>query len=151
MDIACSIKIKTYIEEAFKFILNEDKLKQWIDGLENVEFLFNMDEYNPVGAKFKLKIDNKDKANIYNGEIVAYDKPRLLAVKIFIDNMEAGIIFNLESNLFGTKINCEVYLKNEGVFKRDYGLFFNWKIKKRIKEILNKLKIAAESSYFPSN
>jgi len=146
MKITSSTRIKTYIEEVFKFLLNEDKLKQWVDGLESVEYLFNMDEYNPVGAKFKLKISSEDKVNEYNGEIVAYDKPRLLAVKVFIDNIETGIIFNLESVLFGTKLNSEVYLMHEGIYKKNGGFLFKWNVKKVIRGKLDKMKIAVENS-----
>jgi hypothetical protein len=82
MPITRSIEINASIDRAFDCVDDNEKVKQWAKGVEQIIPQEPWNPANPVGSKFKQLIREGGRLTEYHGEVVAYDKPRHLGVTL---------------------------------------------------------------------
>jgi len=80
--ITYSAVINAPIERAFACVEDHDKIKQWAQGVEEIIPLEPWDPANPVGSRFRQRIREGGRLSEFHGEVVAYDKPRHLAITL---------------------------------------------------------------------
>jgi hypothetical protein len=76
------IDIKAPIGKVFDFINDETKHKLWLDGLEETIREPGYDRKNPLGSKFKQRIREGKKIEVYDGEVTAYERPKHLGARV---------------------------------------------------------------------
>jgi uncharacterized protein YndB with AHSA1/START domain len=75
------VTINAPIEAVFACLDDEPRQKQWIEGLESIEYLDGA--RHAVGAKFRERLRDPDgHLSEYQGEIVVYRPPEQLAIRL---------------------------------------------------------------------
>jgi uncharacterized protein YndB with AHSA1/START domain len=97
MKIVCSIEIDAPISKVFEVLNDADQHKLWLHGLEETIREPGYDPKHPLGSKFTQKIRDGKKLEVYDGEVVAYEKPRHLGVHVSNGGMTAKVDYQLKS------------------------------------------------------
>jgi uncharacterized protein YndB with AHSA1/START domain len=79
----CTIEIEAPIGKVFDFINDETKHKLWLEGLEETIREPGYDRKNPLGSRFKQKIREGKKIEVYDGEVTAYERPKHLGARVY--------------------------------------------------------------------
>lgn len=82
MQITLSTEINASLERAFDVVNDNDKIVEWAEGVEEIIPGDPWNPDNPVGSRFKQRIREGGRVATYDGEVVAYDKPRHIAVRL---------------------------------------------------------------------
>lgn len=96
MKNVCIIEINAPIGKVFDFINDETKHKLWLEGLEDTIREPGYDRKNPVGSKFKQKIREGKKVEVYDGEVTAYDRPKHLGARVHNKSLSVQIDYRLK-------------------------------------------------------
>jgi uncharacterized protein YndB with AHSA1/START domain len=140
-----SVEIRAPIEKAFECVEDADKMKQWMDGLEESTYTSERDPANPVGTKFRMKIREGGRVQEYEGEVLAYEKPKHLAVSIGNKHFRAVADYRFTPTADGTRLDyrCDVTCHN--FFVKVMAFLFGWFMKRILRKQMTKLKALAES------
>src|SRR5262249_48249502 len=145
MAITCSVEIKAPIDKAFECVEDTDKMKQWMDGLEETIYTSEGDPANPVGAKFKQRIREGGRVHEYDGEVRAYEKPKHLAVRIDNKHSQAVADYRFAPTADGTRLDYKCDVTCHSLFVKVMGFLFGWFMKRILRKQMAKLKQLAES------
>ena len=116
MKMTYRVNINAPIERVFDYISAPEKQKLWTDGLVNTEYTSQWNEKDPVGTQFKqhlIKGRNKI-AYEFQGEILAYEKPRLYAMRIGDQDFSAEIYYRFQEVEGKTRLNSEADMEFQG-------------------------------------
>ncbi len=97
MNIVCSIEIDAPMSKVFEVLNDSDKHKFWLEGLEETIREPGYDPKHPVGSTFTQKIRDGKKLDVYDGQVVAYEKPKHLGVQVSNGGMTANVDYRLKS------------------------------------------------------
>jgi uncharacterized protein YndB with AHSA1/START domain len=97
MKIVCSIEIDAPMSKVFDVLNDADKHKLWLEGLEETIREPGYDPKHPVGSTFTQKIRDGKKLDVYDGQVVAYEKPKHLGVQVSNGGMTANVDYRLKS------------------------------------------------------
>jgi hypothetical protein len=139
------IDIEAPIHKVFECINNDELIKQWMHGLQEVIYVSELNKDNPVGVKFKHKIKEGAKIQEYDGEIIAYEKPNLLGVRISHSMFAIDVYYRLSTIENGTRLHYECMTTFQNWFAKLMGFLFSWFTKKILYKQMNSLKALAES------
>ena len=145
MALTCSVEIKATIDKAFECVEDPDKMKQWMDGLEETIYTSERDPANPVGTKFKQRIREGGRVQEYEGELLAYEKPKHLAVRIGNKHFQAVADYRFTPTAAGTRLDYSCDVTCHSVFVKVMGFLFGWFMKRILRKQMAKLKLLAES------
>jgi uncharacterized protein YndB with AHSA1/START domain len=98
MKIATSIEIDAPISKVFEILNDADKHKLWLEGLEETIREPGYDPKHPLGSTFVQKIRDGKKLEIYNGEVVAFEKPKHLGVEVSSGGLKAKVDYRLKAH-----------------------------------------------------
>jgi uncharacterized protein YndB with AHSA1/START domain len=142
--ITYSIEINAPIEKVFDLIDDPEKIKQWMDGLEEISFPEGRNLDNPVGTKFKQKIKEGKRTQEFDGEVMAYEKPKNLSVKVENKYCAMLVDYNLSPIATGTRLDysCEMFWL--AWIARMMAVLFGWVMKSVLRIQMTKLKALAE-------
>ena len=90
-----TVEIEAPIGKVFDFINDEAKHKLWVDGLEETIREPGYDRKHPVGSKFKQKIREGKKVEVYDGEVTAYARPKHLGARVFNKSFTVQVEYRL--------------------------------------------------------
>jgi uncharacterized protein YndB with AHSA1/START domain len=145
MKNACSIDINAPIRTVFDIINDSEKHKLWLDGLLETIHEEGYDPTNPLGSRFKQKIREGRKVEVYDGEVTAYKRPKHLGVRVFNAAFSAQVDYRLTS----LKKKTHVVFTSEVTFKsvafRMLAGFSGPMVRGMLEKQLSKLKELAES------
>lgn len=113
MKIVCSIEINAPISKVFETLNDAGKHKLWLHGLEDTIREPGYDPEDPVGSTFIQKIRDGKKLDVYDGEVVAYEKPKHLGVQVSNEGMTANVDYRLKA----IKKKTRVEFSSELTFK----------------------------------
>jgi uncharacterized protein YndB with AHSA1/START domain len=97
MKNVCTIEINAPIGKVFDFINDETKHKLWLEGLDETIREPGYDRKHPVGSKFKQKIRDGKKLEVYDGEVTAYDRPKHLGARVHNKSLSVQIDYRLKN------------------------------------------------------
>jgi len=97
MKIVCSIEIHAPISKVFEVLNDADQHKLWLEGLEETIREPGYDPEDPVGSTFIQKIRDGKRLDVYQGEVVAYEKPKHLGVQVSNGGMTAKVDYRLKA------------------------------------------------------
>jgi uncharacterized protein YndB with AHSA1/START domain len=139
-----ALDIAAPIEKVFDCVDDPDKLKLWLDGLEETTYLTERDPANPVGTKFKQKIREGGRVQEYDGEVTAYEKPKHLGVKIGASGFSVQVDYRFTPISTGTHLDYAADIRCNSIFFRVMIFLFGWLNKRILRKQITKLKELAE-------
>ncbi len=92
-----SIEIHAPMRKVFDLLNDAEKHKLWLDGLEETIREPGYDPKNPLGSKFRQKIREGRKVEVYDGEVTAFERPRHFGVRVHNDAFTAQVDYRLKS------------------------------------------------------
>lgn len=98
------ILIHATIEKVFSCLEDEDKIRQWMDGRIVTEYLTTKNPENPIGTRFKQKIEGITE---FEGSITEFERPKLLTVEMQNSTFKLHVSYKLEPAEKGTKLYLE--------------------------------------------
>jgi uncharacterized protein YndB with AHSA1/START domain len=139
-----SMEVNAPIEKFFDCVEDTEKMKLWIDGLEETVYTTERDPANPVGTKFKQKIREGGRVQEYDGEVLAFEKPKYLAVRIGNRYFQANVDYRFTPIPEGTRLDCTCEITCHNWFVRVTAFMFGWLTKRILRKQMAKLKELAE-------
>lgn len=82
MQFEKTIAINAPIDRVFRLVSDHDLAVLWMQGLEETTYPDPIDWQSPVGARFRQRIREMGKSVQYDGEVLAYDNPYRVAVRL---------------------------------------------------------------------
>lgn len=134
------------IERAFEYISEHEKQKLWMDGLVDVVYDPPFDRGNPVGAKFHHRIREAAHITDYNGEILMYDKPNLMAVCIGNSMFRVEVNYSLVSLENGTRLDYSADIITGSPFTSIMSRLYTLFTKRVLDRQMRKLRELTEKS-----
>lgn len=142
--ITYSMDINAPIERVFQFIDEEEKTKLWIEELVGNTYIGTFDPKNPVGAKFKQKLKEGGRIAEYDGEVLAYQKPNLLSIRLGNKMFSVDVTYRLSKIPNGTHIDYICKQTFHSLIARITGTLFSGFMNRVFRKQMTKLKEMAE-------
>jgi uncharacterized protein YndB with AHSA1/START domain len=139
------MEINAPIEKVFDLLDDKDKLKLWMDGLEDTVYTSARNPENPVGTRFKQRIREGGRVQEYEGEVTAYEKPKHLAVRIGNNYFIALADYRLTPTAAGTRLDYSCDITCHSWLFRIMAVLFGWLTKRILRKQMVKLKRLAEA------
>lgn len=139
-----SMEVKASIDKLFDFVEDKEKMKLWMNGLEETVYTTERNSANPVGTKFKQKIREGGRVQEYDGEVLAYEKPKHLAVRIGNKSFHAVADYRFTPTHGGTRLDYVCEVTCHSWFFRVMAVMFGWLMKRILRKQMSKLKKLAE-------
>ena len=145
MRITYQLDIEAPIGTVFEQIDDDEKLKLWMEGLEETIYPSGRDLQNPLGTKFVQKIREGGRVGEYEGEVIAYEKPTRLAIDIGNRQFTMRVDYRLSPTSKGTRLDYSVETIKATWFVRLLGKLFSGFSRRLLDRQMKKLKELAES------
>jgi carbon monoxide dehydrogenase subunit G len=100
MKLTDQIRINASMDRVFEFVTNPQKQRMWMDGLVDTEYTDQKDGRGLVGSTFKQHLikGHQRIAYVFQGEVVAFERPRQYAVTLSSADFDATIGYRLEGS-----------------------------------------------------
>jgi hypothetical protein len=96
------------IEQAFSWIYDPDKQKEWINGLTDTIWITPFNPEDPVGSQFKRRIQHDNRQLEREGEVIEFYRPNIYGVRINDPRLPYEEVFRLEPL---TTRSCRLHYK----------------------------------------
>lgn len=143
MDVRQSETIEAPAERIFELITDDEKKKEWAEGVMETFYPEGRPD-RPVGTRFIQKIKEGGHVTEYAGEILVFDKPHHLAVKMSNRHFDMLMKFDLKPMGKQTRVDFSVQMPKAGLLAQAVGKVFGWFTKMILKKQLAALKVLAE-------
>lgn len=144
MNATFQMDIAAPIETVFDLVDDDEKIKQWMDGVEEISYPDGQDREDPVGKRFNMKIREGGRVADYEGEVLDYDKPNHLAISIGAHSFSMRVDYRFTSIPEGTRLDYVCQPLRASFFIRFIGFCFSWLTKRILKKQMAALKELAE-------
>jgi uncharacterized protein YndB with AHSA1/START domain len=148
--ITYQLDINASVGTVFELIDDDEKIKLWMDGLEETIYPSGQDRANPTGTKFVQRIREGGRVGEYEGEVIAYDKPTRLAIDIGNRQFTMRVDYRLSLTPSGTRLDYSAEMIRASWFVRLLSLLFGWFTRRLLDRQMRRLKELAESETRPS-
>jgi uncharacterized protein YndB with AHSA1/START domain len=145
MPITYQLDIVAPIGMVFEQIDDDEKLKLWMEGLEETIYPQGRDPHNPLGTCFIQKIREGGRVGEYTGEVIAYEKPTRLAIDIGNSQFTMRVDYRLSPTPVGTRLDYSVETIKATWLVRLLGKIFSGFTRRLLDRQMKKLKELAES------
>ncbi len=145
MRITYQLDIEAPIGTVFEYLDDDEKLKLWLEGLEETSYPSGRDSENPLGTKFVQKIREGGRVGVYTGEVIAYEKPTRLAIDIGNRQFTMRVDYRLSPTPTGTRLDYSVETVKSTWLVRLMGKLFSGFTRRLLDRQMKKLKEVAES------
>jgi uncharacterized protein YndB with AHSA1/START domain len=140
-----SLEINAPAERVFDLIHDPEKHKLWLQGVEETRYVGEYDPANPVGTKFKQKIQEGGKVKEYDGEVTAFAKPKHLGIRLSSPQFCVDVNYRLTPVGGGTRLDYAADVRCPSWFFRLMARVFSFFVRGMLKKQLTKLKELAET------
>ncbi len=138
--------IRAPIDRVFNLLEDPDKLKLWMHGLEDTQYVGEFDPSNPIGARFKQRIREGGRVQEYDGEVTAFAKPKHLGVRIFNPQFSVQVDYRLTPTADGTHLDYSADVSCGNWFMRLMARLFGFFMRRILRKQMNALKELAENT-----
>ena len=146
MQISFSQRIDAPIEVVFDCVDDDEKIRQWIPEVVEITYPDGEDRANPIGTRFKQKLKEGGRIAEYDGEVIAYDKPRHLGITLGNPSFQVEVHYRLSPvGDAATQLDYDCQLSFAGWFYRLMGFLFFWLTKSIVRKQMAALKRLAET------
>ena len=145
MAITYQMDMNAPIEKVFDLVDDDEKIKLWMEGLEETIYTSPHDRENPVGTTFKQKIREGGRVTEYDGIVTDYQKPTHLGIQIGNASFRMQVDYRFSETPTGTRLNYETDMVNPSWIARIMSKLFSWLTKRILNKHMTNLKALAES------
>jgi uncharacterized protein YndB with AHSA1/START domain len=145
VNLSFQINIKTPVEKVFDLVSDIDNMKQWMDSLIESEYTSGFDPENAIGVKFRQRASEMGQEVEYEGEIIAYEKPTLFAVRVGNKKFAAEIKYRLSTSDDGSLLKYSAELVKASLAFRLLASAFSATAEKTLARQMQNLKKLAET------
>jgi len=146
MTIVYTLQIAAPIERVFDCVEDEQKILQWMEGVESITYPGGVKPPVPVGTRSTVAIREGGRVNNYDSTVIAYDKPRHLAVHLSNASFTTEVHYRLTPENDGTRLDHTCDIVNPSLIARILMALFGWIAKAMLKKHMMRLKALAESN-----
>jgi uncharacterized protein YndB with AHSA1/START domain len=143
--ITYSVDINAPIETAFRMVDDDEKIKEWGQGIESIEYPDGQDRDNPVGTRFIQKIREGGRVADYEGEVTAYQPPHHLGVTFGSKQFTMQVDYRFTETPTGTRLDYTGEIIRTTLVGRIMMVLFGWLTQRILKKQMAALKALAES------
>lgn len=140
-----TLDVAAPLEKVFGLVDDPEKLKLWLEGLEETTYFSDAGSRKEVGTKFKQKIREGGRLVEYDGEVTAYAKPKHLGVRIFNKHFSVQVDYRFTPVADGTRLDYSADITFFNWFARILGFLFGLFMRRILKKQMAKLKGLAEA------
>jgi uncharacterized protein YndB with AHSA1/START domain len=145
MRIDYHLDINAPVGTVFELIDDEEKVKRWMDGLEETIYPSGRNLDSPLGTRFVQRIREGGRVSEYEGEVIAYEKPIRLAIDVGNRQFTMRVNYRLSVTPWGTTLDYSVEtVRSTWLMKILSGLFRAFTLRILDRQ-MRKLKQLAES------
>jgi uncharacterized protein YndB with AHSA1/START domain len=140
-----AMEVDAPIEKVFDLIDNPEKMKLWMDGLEDTIYPPDQQAKTGQGVTFKQRIREGARILEYDGLITEYKKPELLAMNVGDQNFTMRIEYRLTALHPGTRLRYSAEGETHTWYGHVMEALYNWFTKRITDKHMDKLKYLAEN------
>jgi carbon monoxide dehydrogenase subunit G len=101
---------------------------------------------SPVGSRFRQRIREGGRSVEYDGEVIAYEKPRHLAVRIGGKHFSVEVDYRLSESGGGTQLDYTADVTNTSLIAKIMGIVAGGMTRRIAERQLTRLKAVAEGA-----
>lgn len=146
MRAAYHLNINAPVGIVFNLVDDDEKVKLWMDGLEETLYPSGRNRENPVGTKFRQRVREDGRLTEYEGEVIAYSKPTHLGLRIGNSEFLMQVDYRFTPSATGTRLDYTAEMLEARWFIRLMNRFFNWLTLRILDRQMKRLKQLAEAS-----
>ncbi len=125
MEIQLTHHINAPRQRVFECIYDDDNLKKWVPEFQGNEYPDGYDENDPVGKPFKHTLKEGGRTTTYTGEILEYNPPEKLVMKLAGKSFAMEISYHLIAEGDSkTRLEYAVITTTYNAFTRFLGKLF---------------------------
>ncbi len=134
------------IEIVFDFLDDNDKMMDWMEGVEEITFPDGENRDDPVGVKWRIAIREGGHVTWYDGVTTAYEKPTHLGIRMSNKHFAVDVDYRLSSIPDGTQLDYSADFAHTSMLAKIMGVLFGWLTKSILKKQMTALKKVAEDA-----
>jgi uncharacterized protein YndB with AHSA1/START domain len=146
MNIAMQVDIEAPLGAVWSFLDDPAKVPLWMPEVAEVLYPRHYDRDNPVGTRFRQIVREGGRKKTYLGDITAYEKPRLLGIRLGDGNDSVVITYRLRPLGTGMRLDYDAETRVTSVPGRFIGLVCRPLTLRNMSRHLTSLKRLAEDS-----
>jgi uncharacterized protein YndB with AHSA1/START domain len=144
VSLTYTLEVNAPIEKAFDLVDDKEKLKWWMDGLVDTVYTSDYNPNQPVGTRFKQRIKEGGRIAEYDGEVIAYEKPRHFAVRLGNKHFSVDVHYRFTPLEAGTRLDYACDIHFNATWMRILGFLFGWLNRLILRKQMRKFKAVAE-------
>jgi uncharacterized protein YndB with AHSA1/START domain len=144
MKVTYQLEVNAPIGKVFDMVDDDENLKLWMEGLEEIIYPSGYDPAKPVGTEFRQRIREAGRVSEYKGEIVAYEKPRHIGIHIGNQQFLMRVDYRFTPTVTGTRLDYRAEMLEASRFVRIISVLFGWFTRRILDKQMKKLKELAE-------
>jgi hypothetical protein len=137
------VHIRAAQDKVFHFLADPEAAKAWVTGLVDI-VPSSPGSLQTVGGRFKERVKEGSRIAEYDGEILAYDRPRAYAVRMENGQFTLNIRFALDPSTDGAVLSQWVDVQPRSPILRRVLPLFGFLTRLMLKKQLKQLKAASE-------
>jgi uncharacterized protein YndB with AHSA1/START domain len=138
------LEIDAPIERVFALVDDPEKVKLWMRGLQETVYKTKRNRQQPVGTRFTQRMKQGRRLAEYEGEVIAYEKPTHLALRIGTETFAFDIDYRLTDLGGRTLLEYTATGADPKGTARPAGAFFAWITRRISGKQMRRLKQIAE-------
>lgn len=146
MNIAMQVDIEAPLDTVWSFLDDPAKVPLWMPEVVEVSYPARYDRDNPIGTRFRQIVQEGGRKKTYLGDITAYEKPRLLGIRLGDGRLRLDVTYRLTPMGTGTRVDCQTKISVGDWIGRTLGLFARPMTERIIGRHMDNLKCLAEDA-----
>lgn len=138
------VQLDAPMERVFPLLSEPEQMKRWMPEL--VEVTHVSGEVNQPGYRFKQKLKEGGRVGTYDGEILAFESPQHVAVRIYNDMFEVRVDYRLQPEGSGTRLDYVADLEPKTWFMKLMLKLFGGFNRKILDEQMRRLQEAVKAA-----
>lgn len=134
MTIAFQVDIEAPLEQVWAFLDDEARLPLWMPEIVETVYPRGIDRASPIGTRFRQKLKEGGRIKDYDGEVIAYQAPRLLGLRVGDGTVSVDVTYALSPIGTGTRLDYSAEITVKSLLGRILGFLF----RPRTMRILNR-------------
>ncbi len=126
MLIKQSVDLATPIHHSFELVEDDRLIQRWMTGLVEMSYDNDDPKRHPVGTTFKQMIRESGRISEYAGEVLEYERPHHLAVRLVGKQFSVKVDYRFDALEVGTHLDYTADFNCTAAFARRMSELFNW-------------------------
>ncbi len=144
MELTYQQEILAPIDVVFSFLIDDEKMKLWMEGLEAIEYPKGKDLENPAGTEFVHSFKEGGHSQKYAGSITEYKAPTLIVVELHNPAFQNKITYELTAMNRKTQMDYHCEIEYASLISRIMGFLFSGSTNRILKTQMKSLKLLSE-------